>query len=112
MIPKSIFTNENITKIPTPSPISHYLQAILINSKPITPMLLLLMYMPSHPHDLHLIQDIQNELQKITHNHPNHYIILAGDFNRDILLKGRSSNDIISPPPTKKTTIGPTSQAH
>ena len=98
IIPKTIYTNENITKIPTPSPISHYLQAILINNKPITPILLLNMYMPSHPHDVHLIQNIQSELQKITHNHQNHHIILAGDFNRDILLKVRSSNGITSPP--------------
>ena len=98
MIPKDIYTNENITKIPTPSSISHYLQIILINNKPITPILLLNMYMPSHPQDTHLIQDIQNEIRTIIHRHHNHHIILAGDFNRDILLKGRSSNGLITPP--------------
>jgi hypothetical protein len=98
MIPKAIYTNENITKIPTPSTISHYLQAILINNKPITPILLVNMYMPSHSHDTHLIQDIKNEIQKIIHRHQNHHTILAGDFNRDILLKGRAFNGLISPP--------------
>ena len=54
--------------------------------------------MPSHPHDIHLIQDIQNEIRTIIHRHHNHHIILAGDFNRDILLKGRSSNGVTIPP--------------
>ena len=54
--------------------------------------------MPSHPHDMHLIQDIQNEIRTLIHRYQNHHIILAGDFNRDILLKGRSSNGLIFPP--------------
>ena len=98
MIPKIIHTNENITKIPTPNTISPYLQVIKINNKPITPILLINMYMPTHLQDLHLIQEIQTQIQTLTTNHPTFHIILAGDFNRDILLKGRSSNGTLSPP--------------
>ena len=98
MIPKTIHTNENITKIPSPSAISPYLQTIMIKNKPITPILLINMYMPTHPQDLHLVQEIQSQIQNLTRNHPTYHIILAGDFNRDILLKGRSSNGMSSPP--------------
>jgi hypothetical protein len=98
MIPKTIHTNENITKIPTPSTISPYLQAIMIKNKPIIPILLINMYMPTHPQDLHLVQEIQTQIQRLITNHPTSHTILAGDFNRDILLKGRSSNGQISPP--------------
>ena len=98
MIPKTIHTNENITKIPTPSKISPYLQVIMIKNKPITPILLINMYMPTHPQDLHLVQEIQTQIQSLVTNHPTSHTILAGDFNRDILLKGRSFNGQISPP--------------
>ena len=98
MIPHTIYTNENIVKIPTPSKISPYLQIIIITNKPITPILLINMYMPTHPQDLHLILEIQDQIQKLVQNHPTHHIILGGDFNRDILLKGRSHHGIISPP--------------
>ena len=98
MIPKNIYTNENITKIPTPSPISPYLQTIVINNKPLTPITIINMYMPTHPQDTHLIREIQNQIQLLITQHPNHQIILAGDFNRDILLKGRTSNGTHLPP--------------
>ena len=54
--------------------------------------------MPTHPEDIHLISDIQTQIQSLINRHQNHLIILADDFNRDILLKGRSSNGLISPP--------------
>ena len=54
--------------------------------------------MPRHPQDTHLISDIQTKIQSLIHSHPNNLIILAGDFNRDILLKGRTSNGLQSPP--------------
>ena len=98
MIPKNIHSNENITKIPTPSSISPYLQAIMIKNKPITPILLINMYMPTHPQDLHLIQEIQDQIQTLTQSQPTAHIILGGDFNRDILLIGRSHNGTTSPP--------------
>jgi hypothetical protein len=105
MIPKTLYTKENITKIPSPSTISPYLQAIMIKNKPITPILLINMYMPTHPQDLHLVQEIQTQIQTLTTNHPTSHIILAGNFNRDISLKGRSSNGMISPL-TQTTTNG------
>ena len=77
IIPKSLYTNENITKISTPSQISSYLQAILINNKPLTPLLLFNMYMPTHPQDMHLIQEIQNQFQTLVRRHHNHEVILA-----------------------------------
>lgn len=89
MILQTIYTNENITILPTPSSISPYLQAILINNKPITPILHLNMYIPTHPQDIHLIQEIQNQIQTLVHNHYKHQIILARDFNRDITLRGK-----------------------
>ena len=98
MIPKTIHSNENITKIPTPSSISPYLQAIMIKNKPLTPILLINMYMPTHPQDLHLIQEIQDQIQTIIKSQPTAHTILGGDFNRDILLKGRSYNGTTSPP--------------
>lgn len=98
MIPKSIYTNENISKIPTPSHISPYLQAILINNKPLKPILLLNMYMPTHPQDIHLTLELQNQILTLKTQHDNHITILAGDFNRDILLKGRTHQGIHTPP--------------
>ena len=98
MIPKSIYTNENIQKIPTPNTISPYLQAIIINNKPLTPILVMNMYMPTHPQDIHLIQEIQNQIQTLATQHQHHQIFLVSDFNRDILLKGRLSNAILSTP--------------
>ena len=80
-----------------PTPISPYLQAIVINNKPITPLHILNMYMPTHPQNTHLTQETQNQILTLTTQHPNHQIILAGDFNWDILLRGRTYNDNFSP---------------
>ena len=54
--------------------------------------------MPSHLEDIHLIPEIQDQIHKIILQHPNHITILAGDFNRDILLQGRTNNGITTPP--------------
>ena len=59
--------------------------------------------MPIHPQDTHLVQEIQNQIQSLVNCHPTHdHIILAGDFNWDILLKGMSSNEITPPLPNPK----------
>ena len=58
------------------------------------------MYMPSHLEDEHLIPEIQNQIQNIILKYPKHTIILAGDFNRDILLQGRTNNNTTTPPNT------------
>ena len=69
-----------------------------MDNKPLTPILLLNMYMPTHPQDIQLIPEIQNQILKLITQHTNHITILAGDFNRDILLKGRTHNGIPTPP--------------
>lgn len=58
------------------------------------------MYMPSHLEDTHLIPKIQNQIHNITLQHPNHTTILVDNFNRDILLQGRTDNGRIIPPNT------------
>ena len=98
MIPKSMYTNENITKISTLSPILPYLQDIIINNKPLTPILILNIYMPMHLQDTHFVLEIQNQILILMSQYPNHQTTLIGDFNRDILLKGRTNNDILTPP--------------
>ena len=98
MLPKSIYTNENIVKVLTTSTISPYLQIIIIKNTPLTPITILNIYMPSHLEDTHLIPEIQDQIHKIILQHPNHTTILAGDFNRDILLQGRTNNGITTPP--------------
>jgi exonuclease III len=88
----------NITKIPTNPDISPYLQIIKINNAPLTPILILHLYMPSHQEDIQLIPTIlQTITQQITRHHTNQ-IILCGDFNRDIALIGRTNNTILQLP--------------
>jgi len=91
----------NITKIPTPSAISPYLQIIEINNQPLIPWLIINIYMPSHEEDLRLIPIIQQTLTQQTTNHPNHTHILCGDFNRDIALIGRQNGYNTTPPQTE-----------
>lgn len=54
--------------------------------------------MPTHLEDIHLIIEIQDQIHTIISQHPNHQTIMARDFNRDILLKGRTTNGISIPP--------------
>jgi endonuclease/exonuclease/phosphatase family metal-dependent hydrolase len=56
--------------------------------------------MPSHEEDLHLLLDI---LDTIT-QHPNHTVILCGDFNRDIALIGRHHDNEFTPPQEQDRT--------
>ena len=70
---------------------------------PLTPavmvtLLILKMYIPTHPHDIHLILEIQKQIQNLMAQYPTHHTIMARDLNRDILLKGRTHNGIPSPP--------------
>ena len=90
MIHKKIYTYENITKIPTPIKISHYLQVFKIANKPLTPILIMNLYILSHPHDIHLIPGILTQIDIITKHHHLYKTILAGDFNRDIFLQGHN----------------------
>jgi exonuclease III/uncharacterized phage-associated protein len=88
----------NITKIPTNPDISPYLQIIKLNNPPLTPILILNMYMPSHPEDIQLIPSILHTITQQTTCHPTYHIILCGDFNCDIALIGRTQNSNIQPP--------------
>jgi hypothetical protein len=54
----------NILKIPTNPDISPYLQILKLKNPPLTPILILYLYMPSHPEDTQLIPSI---LQTLTH---------------------------------------------
>jgi hypothetical protein len=56
------------------------------------------MYMPTHVDDTCLIPHLKNEITNQINSHPNHIYTLCGDFNRDIALRGRQSNNITTPP--------------
>jgi hypothetical protein len=88
----------NITKIPTNPDISPYLQIIKLNNPPLTPILILNMYMPSHPENIQLIPSILYTISQQTTHHPTYHIILCGDFNRDIALIGHTQNSNTQPP--------------
>ena len=88
----------NITKIPTPTNISPYLQIIKINNHPLIPWLIIHMYMPTHLEDIYLIPHLKNEITNQITINPNHIYTLCGDFNRDIALRGRQNNNINTPP--------------
>jgi endonuclease/exonuclease/phosphatase family metal-dependent hydrolase len=82
----------NISKIPTTNDILPYLQILKLNKPPLIPILILHLYMPSHPKDTQLIPSILHTLtQQITRN-STYKTILCGDFNRDIALIGRTQN--------------------
>jgi exonuclease III len=83
----------NITKIPTPTNISPYLQIIRINNQPLQPWLLIHIYMPTHLEDTQLIPNIKTTITNQISAHPNHTYTLCGDFNRDIALIGRQNDN-------------------
>jgi hypothetical protein len=56
------------------------------------------MYMPTHVDDTCLIPHLKNEITNQINSHPNHIYTLCGDFNRDIALRGRQSNNVTTPP--------------
>ena len=88
----------NVTKIPTPSNISPYLQIIKINNHSLLPWLIIHMYMPIHLDDTHLIPYLKTAITNQITAHQNHTHILCGDFNRDIALIGRQNNNNNTPP--------------
>jgi hypothetical protein len=92
----------NIIKIPTPANISPYLQIIKINNHPLTPWLIIHMYMPTHLEDIHLIPHLKNEITNQITINPNHIYTLCGDFNRDIALRGRQNNNINTLPTRRR----------
>ena len=62
----------NITKIPSPTNISPYLQIIHIKNYPLQPWLIIHLYMPSHIEDIRLIPTIQQTIKRQIDTHPNH----------------------------------------
>jgi hypothetical protein len=54
--------------------------------------------MPSHPDDLHLIPLIMQTITSQVYGHPNNNIVLCGDFNRDIALRGHTQGSDTIPP--------------
>jgi hypothetical protein len=88
----------NVSKIPTTTNISPYLQIIKITNHPLSTYLMLHMYMPTHNDDITLIPTIQTTIFNQIHNNPQYNIILVGDFNRDIALIGKQHGNTMTNP--------------
>jgi exonuclease III len=88
----------NITKIPTTTNISPYLQIIKLTNHPLTTYYLIHLYMPTHNDDITLISTLQTTIFNHIHNNPTSNIIMFGDFNRDIALIGKQTGTTKSAP--------------
>jgi hypothetical protein len=88
----------NITKIPTTTNITPYLQIIKITNQPLSTYFLIHLYMPTHTDDIPLIPILQTTIFNMVHNNPLSNIILLGDFNRDIALIGKQHGSTITAP--------------
>ena len=88
----------NISKIPLAPEISPYLQITKLANLSLTSLLLIYLYMPSHPEDLHIIPTILTTITHQINHHLQSNIIFYGNFNRDLFLIGRILNDITEPP--------------
>jgi hypothetical protein len=98
LIHKNYAYPNNIIKIPTTLDITPYLQILKLNNSPLTPIVILHLYIPSHLEDLHLIPIIMQTITSQRTRHPNNHIILCRDFNRDIALIGHTQgSNIILP---------------
>jgi hypothetical protein len=56
--------------------------------------------MPTHPHDLHLLREIQDQIQTLITHHFGHQIIIVGDFNKDVSMTRRTTNGTNGTNPT------------
>ena len=88
----------NLSKLPTPTNISPFLQIIRVANQAFQPWLQINMYMPSYEEDLPLIPNIQNTITHQINAHPCYTYILCGDFNRDVALIGRQNDQQTTPP--------------
>jgi hypothetical protein len=88
----------NISKIPLAPEISPYLQITKLANLPLTSLLLIHLYMPSHPEDLYIMPTILTTITHQINHHLQSNIILSRDFNRDLSLTGCTLNDITEPP--------------
>lgn len=96
MIHTTIAFFGNITKIASPMiELTLYLHII---NKPLTPILLIYIYMSTNVEDLHVIPLLQQTIKQTIDNLTTCYPMLIGDFNRDILLIGRQTSLATSPP--------------
>ena len=89
------------TKIRTPNSISPYVQTIEIQNKLLKLIIIINIYMPLHQEDIILISTIKGKISHIANTYHIHVIILLGNFNRDIKLIGRHTNQIWHPPNTE-----------
>jgi hypothetical protein len=64
-------------------------QIIEIKNIPLTPHIIINLYIPTHQEDLALIPIIQENIKKIIHEKSSHSIILLGDFSTNIKFIGR-----------------------
>jgi hypothetical protein len=82
----------NVTKIPTPTNISPYLQIIKINNHPLLPWLIIHMYMPTHGEDTHLIPFLKTTITNQIATHPNHtHITPYSKFWENSMILGKYS---------------------
>lgn len=75
MMHKFVYYKENIHKIYTPLKLTPYIQTIQILNKPIQPIISINIYMPLHPNDLNLINNIKNHIKHTTKKTSNTYYI-------------------------------------
>ena len=68
MIHKSITISGNITKIITPIELTPHPQITMAN-KPLTPIVLIHLNMPTHKEGIHMIHDIQQTLNTLPNTH-------------------------------------------
>ena len=72
MVHKLVNSSENIPKLPTPTTISPYLQAFRHFNKPLNPLHVLHLYMPTHANGLYLSPTIQDQIRIPTMHHCLH----------------------------------------
>ena len=88
----------NITKIPSPTNISAYLQIKHIKNHPLQSWLIIHSYMPSYIEDIRFILNKQQTNRTLINAHLNHRCILCGDVHTDIALIGRQNEQRYTPP--------------
>jgi hypothetical protein len=85
---------ENITQIPTPRNISQCIIVLQIPNKLLTPLLMVILYMASHPTNLPLIPITQRPNPNPHQKPPYTQSDFNKDFNKDVLLDGHLHNNI------------------
>jgi hypothetical protein len=96
MIHKNVNYFENIIQIPTPRNISHCIIVLQITNKLLTPLLVVNLYMASHPTNYYLpLIPITQRPNPNPHQKPPYtQSDFNKDFNKDVLLDGHLHNNI------------------